>query len=138
MKIHNYGYVIFGQRTLYASVGGAVANEEVSALQELSVRLVANEIKRNIYNISMYLSFDQNNLHTWNAFRARLEPELDKMKINNGITDYKVVMVDPINTDSRAIHGLVKVSITHAAEDFVIDFQLEQSSVVFNEEENLI
>lgn len=138
MKIYNYGYVIYGQRTLYSVVEDS-ATGQTSALQELSVRIVSNEIKRLIYNTAMYLTFDQNNLYTWNAFKARVEPELESMKSNNGITDFKVIMdsATTSNDDMNEgkIRGAVLVSVTHAAENFEIDFTLEQSSVTFDEDE---
>ena len=137
MKIRNYGYVIYGQRTLYSVVNGD--SEANSVLQELGVRITANEIKKLISDIAVSLTFEMNNIHTWNEFRGRLEPTLTEMKENGGIIDYQIVMdastTYPADVDNNKIKGIVRVSISRAAEDFEIGFELHDSSVTFNDEE---
>lgn len=136
MKLRQYGYVIYGQRTLYSVVNGD--SDARSVLQELGVRLTANEIKKLIANTAISLTFERNNLHTWNEFRGAIEPTLTQMKSDGGIIDYQVIMdtttVYPEDIDENKIKGVVRVSIARAAEDFEIDFELHDSSVTFNEE----
>lgn len=136
MYLLKYGYVIFGQRTTYMVSG---SEYDKSSLQELSVRLTANEIKRKIRTICLGLSFEANNLRTWNAFRGQLVPYLADMKAYGGLEDFKVVMDDTTTTsvdiNNNRIVGTVSVVISRAAEDFVINFTLEPSGTTFDEEE---
>lgn len=132
MKIRQYGYVIYGQRTLYS-----IDNME-SVLQEVGVRIIANEIKKLIANAAVSLTFERNNLHTWNEFRSKVEPTLVEMKTDGGIVDYQIVMdattTYPQDVSENRIKGVVRVSIARAAEDFEIGFELNDSSVTFSEE----
>lgn len=137
MKIRSYGYVIYGQRTLYNMEDQG--DVQTSALQELTVRIAANEIKRRIFLIALQLTFNSNNIRTWNEFRGLLDPYLKQMKADRGISDYQIVMDDTTTSDedvsTNTIRGIVRVSVSRAVEDFEIDFQLEPSSVQFADEE---
>lgn len=136
MQLRSYGYVIYGQRTLYSKVNDSTSYR--SALQELGVRLVVNEIKRQAFNISLALTFDQNNVRTWNEFRGRLDPILSQMKADRGIIDYQIIMDDTVisNTDidQNKIRGVIRVSVSRAVEDFDITFDLEPSAVTFSDD----
>lgn len=138
MKLRNYGYVIYGQRTLYSTVEGS--NDKRSGLRELGVRITANEIKRKIFNVALSLTFDQNTIRTWNEFRAPLDTFLTQMKADRGITDYQINRDETVitDTDDNKIRGTVRVSITRAAEDFDINFDLQPQAVTFQEEDNSI
>lgn len=132
MKIRQYGYVIYGQRTLYST------DNMESVLQEVGVRIIANEIKKLIANAAVSLTFERNNIHTWNEFRSKIEPTLVEMKTDGGIVDYQIVMdattTYPEDIAENKIKGVVRVSIARAAEDFEIGFELNDSSVTFSEE----
>lgn len=136
MKLGRYGYVIYGQRTLY-DVSDAVTSYR-SALQEVGVRLSIIEIKKKIYDVATGLTFEYNNIHTWNAFKAGVEPLLREMKDDGSIRDYQVVMDMTTMTyddiDDNTIRGTVKIIPGRAAEDFVITFELYRSSVKFENE----
>jgi len=135
MRLRQYGYVIFGQSTLYWLVNGTTENR--SALQDLSVRLTANEIKRAINNIALALTFEQNNLRTWNEFRGRLEPVLSNLLINKAINDYDIIIDATTTTnediDDNRIRGIVRVEMARAAEKFDIDLELSPSNISLNE-----
>lgn len=136
MSLRQYGYVIYGQRTLYSNVDGNKLN--ISSLQELGVRIVINEIKRTAFNIALALTFEQNNVRTWNEFRGRLDPILSQMKTDRGIVDYQIIMDDTVTStkdvDTNKIRGIIKVSVSRAAEDFDISFDLMPSAVLFSDE----
>lgn len=131
MRLRNYGYTIFGQRTLYQVIDGDEDNR--ASLQELAVRLTANEVKRLIYNTCIRLTFSQNNLATWNEFRSGIEPTLLSMKANGILDDYSVVMDSTTMTDedvnNNKIKGMVSISVNRAAEEFEIGFELNPSEV---------
>lgn len=135
VKLRTYGYVIYGQRTLYNSDDSNYPSP--SALRLLSVRITANEIKRAIYNIALGLKHEKNDRYTWNEFKSLLEPLLKQMKNDRGITDYRITMNEVTTTEEDIqeyrINGLVEVSVLNSVEDFVIGFNLEPSSVTFEE-----
>lgn len=136
MQLRQYGYVIYGQRTLYSQIEGST--DYRSALQELGVRIVVNEIKRAAFNISLALTFDQNTIRTWNEFRGRLDPILAQMKADRGIIDYQIIMDETVisteDIDQNRIRGVIRVSVTRALEDFDITFELEPSAVTFSDD----
>lgn len=136
MKIRQYGYVIYGQKTLYSQVEGSLDNR--SALQELGVVLTVNDIKKEIYNVSLALTFEQNNIRTWNEFKGRLDPFMLRLKSEGAISDYQIVMDENVISDEdineNRIRGIVRISLTRAAEDFDITVELEPSSVTFSDD----
>ena len=66
--INGYDYTIYGQKTLYNIINASDKYE--SALQDLNVRLVANEIKKLIFKTCIELTFELNNMMTWNEFKS--------------------------------------------------------------------
>lgn len=137
MKLRNYGYVIYGQRTLRMPTGSDPTIQ--SALRSLNVRITANEIKKQIFNACIYLTFEQNIQRTWNEFKAQVEPLLFKMQSNRGLTDYQIIMdtttISETDLAENRIRGIVRVSIVNAVEYFDIGFELEPSNVTFTGEE---
>jgi len=133
-KIRNYGYVIFGQKTLYKVDG---TTDRRSAFQDLSVRITANEIKRKIRDISISLTFENNNLKTWNEFRAQLDPYLTSIAADGALENYKIIMDSTTTTDedinNNTIRGTIIVQLARAAENFNIDFIVTNSSAEFEE-----
>ena len=133
-KIRNYGYSIFGQKTLY--VVNADLNQR-SAFQDLSVRITANEIKRKIRDISISLTFEENNLKTWNEFRAQLDPYLTQIAADGALDNYKILMDSTTTTEddinNNTVRGTVIVQLARAAENFNIDFIVTNSSAEFDE-----
>ena len=131
--INGYGINIFGQRTLYSRVDASYDNS--SALQYLNVRLVANEIKKQIFNTCIELTFEYNNLRTWLSFKSKMQPLLDTLLYNNHITDYEIIMDQSTMTDadirSGRVIGTVRVAVASTAEKFDITFELMPNQVTF-------
>lgn len=132
MKLNQYGYVIFGQRTSMK----IASDNEISALISSNVRITANEIKKAIWNICLSLAFDSNTSTLWNKFRGRMTQVLDSLK-NGGISDYEIYMdetlVDTAAVSTLTVPGIIRVIPTRVAEYFNIDLTLELS---FNLTEN--
>ena len=137
MQLNNYGYVIFGQRTLY-DVSDSVATYR-SALQEFGVRLMVIECKKTIRQVATGLLFEYNNIHTWNEFKAGVRPLFETMVNNGAIQRYQIIMdattTSPYDIDENKIRGIIKVVPGRAVEDFVISFELYRSDVTFDDEE---
>ena len=137
MNLNTYGYVIFGQRTLY-DVSDTVVGMR-SALQELGVRLAVIELKKKIKQVATGLLFEYNNIHTWNEFKSGMYPLMNTMIANGALQSYKIIMdgttTSPDDIDNNTIRGTIKIIPGRAVEDFIISFELYRSGVNFDEEE---
>lgn len=132
--IDGYGYSIFGQKTLYnlQSQGDSSVG---SALAYLNTRLVANEIKKKIFECCIELTFEKNNLHTWLQFNTVMSRLLEELKSADAITYYEVIMDESTMTDydirTNHIVGKIRVAVNTTAEKFDIDFELIPNSVKY-------
>ena len=133
--INGYDFTIYGQKTLYNIINES--DKYQSALQDLNVRLVANEIKKLIFKTCIELTFELNNIMTWNEFKSKLEPTLSTMHGEGVLTDYNVIMgtetMTAADLNSGHIVGTVRVSIARAATDWDINFELTPNGVTFTE-----
>lgn len=138
MKLQTYGYVIYGQNTLYNIQNRASSKE--SALQKVNVRLAINEVRRILFKAAIRLTFQANNIRTWNAFKALVEPQLNTMKSNGGISDYLIVMDSTTTTrediQNNTIRARCSISVMKSVENFELDFYIEPQAITFAEEEN--
>ena len=132
--LDGYGYCIFGQKTLY-NTAQVTTNQTGSALQYLNTRLVANEIKKRIFKTCIELTFELNNLHTWLAFKTKMEPLMNELLKNHSVVDYDFIMDERTMTDydirTNHIVGTIRVAIATTAEKFDIDFELTPNGVNF-------
>lgn len=133
--INGFDYTIFGQKTLFNIVNES--DRYASALQDLNVRLVANEIKKLIFKTCIELTFELNNILTWNEFKSKIEPMLSIMQGEGVLTDYNIVMGTETMTvadlNSGHIVGTVRVSIARAVTDWDINFELTPNGATFTE-----
>ena len=129
--INGYDYNVYGQKTLFNIVNQS--DRYQSALQDLNVRLVANEIKKLIFRTCIELTFELNILHTWNEFKSKVEVLLRLMESEGVLTDYEILMGSETMTDadlnSGHVNGIIRVSISRAATDWTIGFELSPNSV---------
>lgn len=135
MKVRNYGYCIYGNSTAKHEVS-ALSH---SALESMNVRLIANVVKKYIFNVCCGLSFEYNNSELWLKFYTQMDEKLLFMKRNYGLYDYKIVMDNSTVTqeamNERRVPGKVMISPTLAGEFFDIDFEISPAGVYFGEEE---
>lgn len=133
--ISGYDFTIYGQKTLYNRVNGS--DDYQSALQDLNVRLVANEIKKLIFKTCIDLTFELNNMMTWNEFKSKIEPTLSVMLGEGVLTKYDILMGTETMTvadlNSGHVVGTVRVSVARAATDWDINFELTPNGVSFTE-----
>ena len=133
--INGFDFTIYGQKTLYNLVNDN--DKYQSALQDLNVRLVANEIKKLIFRTCIELTFELNNIMTWNEFKSKIEPLLSVMHGEGVLTNYNVVMGEETMTsadlNSGHIVGTVRVAIARAATDWDINFELTPNGATFTE-----
>lgn len=133
--INGYDYTIYGQKTLYNVVNES--DKYTSSLQDLNVRLTANEIKKLIFNTCIELSFDLNVIKTWNEFKSKIEPQLSVMQGEGVLTNYSLIMGTETMTEadlnSGHVVGTVRASVARAATDWDINFELTPNSITFSE-----
>ena len=73
------------------------------------------------------LMFESNDRVLWNNFKSLVEPTLEQMKSNRGITDYKITRLE--TTKKASVAGLIRIMPIEAVEDFTITFSLEDNVV---------
>lgn len=133
--INGYDYTIYGQKTLFSVIDGAEKYQ--SALQDLNVRLVANEIKKLIWKTCINLTFELNTLMTWNEFKAKIEPTLSTMLGEGTLTAYDIIMgtetMTKADLNSGHVVGTVRIAVARAATDWDINFEITPNNVTFNE-----
>lgn len=127
MNIRNYGYTIFGQRTMVL---------DSTAFRNINTVLMTNTVRRAIFNIGIGLMFDQNEVTTWTLFKTRLGTILESIRADRGLTDYRIIMNEttttPEDLQANRLRGKVYVSVVSVVEDIVIDFYVEPQNVVFD------
>lgn len=84
-NIRNYGYCIWGNRTLRNNQGGT------KSTSFLNIRDVVSDIKKRLYEASQSLLFEQNTDVLWLNFKNLVTPLLDTMKSNYILDNYSLV-----------------------------------------------
>ena len=120
------GIVIFGQKTLQVTP---------SALDRINVRRLMIYLKREISTISSRLLFDQNVETTWNRFLGQVNPFLESVKTNLGITEYRVILdattTTPDLVDRNIMYAKIFLKPARAIEFIALDFVITNSGASF-------
>lgn len=134
MKLKQYGYVIYGQYTNLEAIDMFTH----SALESLNVRLLANVVKKKIFDVCMNMAFEPNVETLWLKFYDQMDEFLRYVKYNDGVYDYKIVMDKSTVTTDDINHlrcpGKVYIAPTRTAEFFDIDFIITEAGAVFTED----
>jgi len=122
------GIVVFGQKTL---------QERQSALDRINVRRLVIYMKKQISLLSTTLLFEQNVQATWTRFKSLVEPFLASVKINFGITDYRLVLDETTTTpdliDQNVLYAKIMVKPARAIEYIAIDFVIMSTGASFDD-----
>jgi phage tail sheath protein FI len=120
------GVVVFGQKTLQA---------KPSALDRINVRRMLIRIKKFIASSSRYLLFENNTVATRNRFLNIVNPYLDSVQSNQGLTAFRVVMDDTNNTpdviDRNQLVGQIYLQPARSVEFIVLDFVVQPTGATF-------
>ena len=120
------GVVVWGQKTLQA---------KPSALDRVNVRRLLIRLKKFIASSSRYLVFEQNNSATRARFLNIVNPFLESVQANSGLTAFRVVMDDTNNTpdvvDRNKLVGQIFIQPTRTAEFIVLDFVVLPTGATF-------
>lgn len=120
-NVRPYGYCIDGNRTLSRNLEGLKDSSFTN------VRLLVIEAKKIANQAMNRLMFESNDSVLWNNFKSLVEPTLEQMKSNRGITDYKITRLE--TTKKASVAGLIRIMPIEAVEDFTITFSLEDNVV---------
>ena len=122
------GVVVFGQKTLQA---------KPSALDRINVRRLLIRLKKFIASSSRFLVFEQNDSSTRTRFLNIVNPFLESVQANSGLSAFKVVMDDSNNTpdviDRNQLIGQIFIQPTRTAEFIVLDFTVMPTGAAFPE-----
>tara|TARA_A100001011_G_C14300185_1_gene840375 strand:- start:145 stop:2574 length:2430 start_codon:yes stop_codon:yes gene_type:complete len=122
------GVVVFGQKTLQS---------KPSALDRINVRRLLITVRKFIASASRYLVFEQNTQALRNRFLNIVNPYLEQVQSNSGLSAFRVVMDDSNNTpdvvDRNQLVGQIFVQPTRTAEFIVLDFIVQPTGATFPE-----
>ena len=122
------GVVVFGQKTLQS---------KPSALDRIYVRRLLIRLKKFIASSSRFLVFEQNDSSTRSRFLNIVNPFLESVQANSGLSAFKVVMDDSNNTpdviDRNHLVGQIFIQPTRTAEFIVLDFTVLPTGAAFPE-----
>lgn len=119
------GYEIAGVRT---------TQSEFSALTFIHNRLLLCYAKKVLTQVLRPLLFQLNGQITQDAFLSTVRPIFARIKKLNGIADFSVEIVqnDQTAADKTTIYGRITIVPLYPVERIVVDFELADSIVTFN------
>ena len=122
------GVCVWGQKTL---------QKKSSALDRVNVRRLLIAVKKFIASSSRFLVFEQNNPQTRKKFLNIVNPYLEQVQANSGLSAFKVVMDETNNTpdvvDRNILYGQLFLQPTRTAEFVVLDFTVQPTGATFPE-----
>jgi len=122
------GIVIFGQKTLQLTQ---------SALDRINVRRLLIFLKKEISRVASTTLFEQNVRETWNGFSSQVDAILDAVKIDFGLTDYKLVLDETTTTpelvDRNIMYAKIFLKPARAIEFIALDFIITSSGASFED-----
>ena len=122
------GVVVFGQKTLQS---------KPSALDRINVRRLLIRLRKFIASTSRFLVFEQNTQALRNRFLNIVNPFLEQVQSNSGLSAFRVVMDDTNNTpdvvDRNQLVGQIFIQPTRTAEFIVLDFVVQPTGATFPE-----
>lgn len=132
--IRNYGYCIWGNRTLRNNTNGT------KATSFLNIRDTVSDIKKRLYEASQSLLFEQNTDILWLNFRSLMTPLLDTMVSNYILSDYDIIKynLDPETgqpVPSYKVLATIRIRPINSVEVFELKVELENTEVTVAEVE---
>ena len=122
------GIVIFGQKTLQVTP---------SALDRINVRRLMIFVKKRISQMAATILFDPNVAVTWSRFTSKVNPFLQSVQANFGLSDFKVVLDETTTTpelvDRNIMYAKIFLKPTRAIEFIAIDFNITRTGAAFED-----
>lgn len=131
--IRNYGYCLWGNRTLRNNANGT------KATSFLNIRNQVSDIKKQLYAASQRLLFEQNTDVLWINFKSLITPMLEKMVSNSILTTYKITKldVDPETgqqVPAYKILAVIKIYPINSVEVFDLTVEIDNNDLTIAEE----
>ena len=118
-------YYIWGNRTAEGLGSEGTADGDLKASHFLNIRQLCSTIKKQVYVACRQLTFNPNSDVLWVDFCNSIKPMLEKMKADQGISDYKILKVK--NARKAFLSAIIRIVPIEAVEDFDISIYLEDS-----------
>lgn len=131
-NIRNYGYCIWGNRTLRNNNGGT------KSTSFLNIRNLVSDIKKALYNACVNLMFEQNTDLLWIDFKSLVTPLLESMVSNYIIGSYNFTryLIDPdsgAEVPSYKVLANLRITPINSVEVFDLTVTLENSELTVTE-----
>ncbi len=117
------GVLIWGNKTLQIAE---------SALAELNIRRMLLQARKLISSACVKLLFDPNDTIQRSRFLSTVNPILDGIRKERGLTDFRItVSNDPEEMERKEMSAKLYLKPTHALEEIIIDFILTPTGASF-------
>lgn len=118
------GIKIWGNKTMQV---------KESALNRINVRRLLLQARKLISAVSIRLLFEQNDSVVRNQFLALVNPILDNIRSERGLTDFRVVLSnDPEDIDRNQLTGQIFLKPTRALEFIQLEFVIMNTGASFD------
>lgn len=119
------GIKIWGNKTL---------QEKETALNRINVRRLLLQARKLISAVSIRLLFEQNDDIVRNQFLGLVNPILDNIRAERGLTDFRVVLDDdPEARDRNELCGRIFIKPTKALEFICVEFNIMNTGASFDD-----
>lgn len=119
------GVVIWGNKNLQI---------KDSALDRLNVRRLLLQTRKLISAVAVRLLFEQNDQIVRNQFLNLVNPILDNIRKERGITDFRVVLSDdPEEIDRNELRGKIFIKPIPALEYIIVEFNVTPTGASFDD-----
>ena len=105
-----------------------------SALNRINVRRLLLQARKLISAVSIRLLFEQNDDVVRNQFLSLVNPILDNIRSERGLTDFRVVLdSDPESIDRNELNGKIFLKPTRALEFISVEFNIVPTGASFDD-----
>lgn len=119
------GVVIWGNKTLQV---------KSSALDRINVRRLLLQARKLISAVALRLLFEQNDEQVRQQFLDLVNPILDNIRQERGLTDFRVtVSSDPIEIDRNELKGKIYIKPTRSLEFIEVEFNITPTGASFDD-----
>lgn len=124
-KWSNHGTKIWGNRTLHPDAD--------AALSSLNVRRLILEARKLIASASLKLVFDQNDMQVRTQFMSLVNPILENMRKERGLTEFRIEVDNSVESIQRKeLRARILIKPTPALEYIIIEFGVTDQGVSFD------
>ena len=117
------GTIIWGNKTLQV---------KASALDRINVRRLLLQARKLISAVAVRLLFEQNDEQVRNEFLDLVNPILDSIRRERGLTDFRVVLSDdPQLIDQNTLEGKIYIKPTRSLEFISVEFLITPTGASF-------